>query len=273
MKIEKINENQIRCFLSKEELASRQLQLKELAYGTEKARALFRELMEKAFLQYGFIAENMPVMVEAVPLHDDSLVLIITRVENPEELDTRFSNFAPSVKSGAEDGTEKDSSSILSQLIETIHRELGESPERSSEEENGSRGSGADLQPGTERSSGQERKDPPAPDSRKAQGVLHPDSQLYTFHSLGRAADAACMVPDFSGKSSLYRDPADSKYYLFLSPSEDTDAVVFSRVLSTFSEFGRSEYITPAREQYLREHCEVLCAADAVTKLTALGQN
>ena len=81
------------------------------------------------------------------------------------------------------------------------------------------------------------------------------------------------MVPDFSGKSSLYRDPADSKYYLFLLPSEDTDAAVFSRVLSTFSEFGRSEYITPAREQYLKEHCEVLCAADAVARLTALGQN
>ena len=66
MKIEKINENQIRCFLSKQELDSRHLHLKELAYGTEKARALFQELMEEAFRQYGFIVENMPVMVEAV---------------------------------------------------------------------------------------------------------------------------------------------------------------------------------------------------------------
>lgn len=271
MKIEKINENQIRCFLSKEELDSRHLHLKELAYGTEKARALFQELMEEAFRQYGFIVENMPVMVEAVPLQDDSLVLIITRVENPEELDTRFSNFAPSVKSGGEDEGAKDSSSVLSQLLETIRRELGESPEKSAKR--GSPASGVDPQPGTERSSGQDSKNPPAPESRKAQGVLHPEPQLYTFHSLGRAADAACMVPDFSGKSSLYRDPADSKYYLFLLPSEDTDAAVFSRVLSTFSEFGRSEYITPAREQYLKEHCEVLCAADAVARLAALGQN
>ncbi|HAL59210.1 MAG TPA: competence protein, partial [Sarcina sp.] len=123
MKIEKINENQIRCFLSKQELDSRHLHLKELAYGTEKARALFQELMEEAFRQYGFIVENMPVMVEAVPLQDDSLVLIITRVENPEELDTRFSNFAPSVKSGGEDEGAKDSSSVLSQLLETIRRE------------------------------------------------------------------------------------------------------------------------------------------------------
>lgn len=269
MKIEKINENQIRCFLTKEELDSRHLHLKELAYGTEKARALFHELMEEAFRQYGFIAENMPVMVEAVPLHDDSLVLIITRVENPEELDTRFSNFAPSVRSGGDDEETKDSSSVLSQLLETIRRELGESPESSSEK--GTPSPGADPQPAAR--PGQERKDRLSPDSRKTSGDFHPGPQLYTFHSLGEASDAACMVPGFPGKSSLYRDPADSKYYLFLTPSKDTDAGVFSRVLSTFSEFGRSEYITPAREQYLKEHCEVLCSGDAVEKLTALGQN
>lgn len=272
MKIEKINENQIRCFLTKEELASRHLHLKELAYGTEKARALFRELMEEAFRLYGFIAENMPVMVEAVPLHDDSLVLIITRVENPEELDTRFSNFAPSVRSGAENEDAADSSSVLSQLLETIRRELGESTEESTDSEIRSSAPGVLPLTGTAHSA-QEKNDPRSAGGRKARGILQPGPRMYTFHSLGMAADAACMIPDFSGKSSLYRDPADSKYYLFLSPPEDIDAPAFGRVLSTFSEFGRSEYITPAREQYLREHCEVLCASDAVAKLAALGQS
>ena len=35
MKIEKVNDNQIRCTLTKEDLADRQLKLSELAYGTE----------------------------------------------------------------------------------------------------------------------------------------------------------------------------------------------------------------------------------------------
>ena len=43
MKIEKVNDNQIRCTLTKEDLADRQLKLSELAYGTEKAKVLFRE--------------------------------------------------------------------------------------------------------------------------------------------------------------------------------------------------------------------------------------
>ena len=43
MKIEKVNENQIRCTLTKADLADRQLKLSELAYGTEKAKDLFRD--------------------------------------------------------------------------------------------------------------------------------------------------------------------------------------------------------------------------------------
>ena len=45
MKIEKVNENQIRCTLTREDLASRELKISELAYGTEKAKSLFRDMM------------------------------------------------------------------------------------------------------------------------------------------------------------------------------------------------------------------------------------
>ena len=41
MKIEKINENQIRCTLTREDLESHQVNLKELAYGSEKAKKSF----------------------------------------------------------------------------------------------------------------------------------------------------------------------------------------------------------------------------------------
>ena len=97
LKIEKLNDYQIRCTLTKADLAARQLQLSELAYGTEKAKQLFRDMMQMASLKLGFEAENIPLMIEAVPINGDSIVLIITKVEDPEEIDTRFSRFAPSV--------------------------------------------------------------------------------------------------------------------------------------------------------------------------------
>ncbi len=96
MKIERINENQIRCTLTQSDLADRQIELSELAYGSEKARDLFHELIQSAAAEVGFEVENMPLMVEAIPMSRDSIVLIVTRVADPDELDTRFSRFSPS---------------------------------------------------------------------------------------------------------------------------------------------------------------------------------
>ena len=95
MKIEKINDNQIRCTLTKEDLLSREIKLSELAYGTEKAKSLFRDMMQQAAYEFGFEANDIPLMIEAIPLSSDSIILIITKVEDPEELDTRFAKFSP----------------------------------------------------------------------------------------------------------------------------------------------------------------------------------
>ena len=68
MDIEKINDNQIRCTLDREDLSSRELNLSELAYGSEKARSLFHEMIQTAYEQCGFEVNDMPLMVEAIPL-------------------------------------------------------------------------------------------------------------------------------------------------------------------------------------------------------------
>ena len=102
MKIERINENQIRCTLTSLDLSSRNLNLGELAYGSEKARSLFREMIQKASNEVGFDAEDIPLMVEAIPLSGESVMLVITKIEDPEELDTRFSKFSPLSEDGAE---------------------------------------------------------------------------------------------------------------------------------------------------------------------------
>ena len=97
MKIEKIMNHQIRCTLTKADLADRELKISELAYGTEKAKNLFRDMMQQASYEFGFDADDIPLMIEAIPLNSECIVLVITKVEDPEELDTRFSKFAPSV--------------------------------------------------------------------------------------------------------------------------------------------------------------------------------
>ena len=107
MKIEKVNDHQIRCTLTGADLANRELKISELAYGSEKAKNLFRDMMQQASFEFGFEAEDIPLMIEAIPVNADCIVLIITKVEDPDEIDTRFSKFSPSL-SAEDDAAEDD---------------------------------------------------------------------------------------------------------------------------------------------------------------------
>ena len=115
MRIERINENSIRCTLTSFDLSVRNLNLRELAYGSEKARKLFDEMMTKAGAEVGFHADNTPIMIEAIPMSSDSIQLIISKVSDPEELDTRFSRFTQgrAGKKEAEDWISRLTSALL----------------------------------------------------------------------------------------------------------------------------------------------------------------
>lgn len=87
MKIERINQNQIRCTLYREDLEDRELRLSELAYGSEKAKELFRDMLEQAADEVGFEAENIPLMIEAIPASKECLILLVTKVAALENED------------------------------------------------------------------------------------------------------------------------------------------------------------------------------------------
>jgi len=99
MKIEKINDNQVKIVLSRVDLDERNLKIDELAYGSEKAQELFRDIMAEAHLQYGFESENLPLMIEAIPYSRDSITIIVTKVANPPDLGERFKYFQDKLQS------------------------------------------------------------------------------------------------------------------------------------------------------------------------------
>ena len=137
MKIEKVNDNQIRCTLTKEDLADRQLKLSELAYGTEKAKVLFREMMQQAAYEFGFEAEDIPLMIEAIPLSADTIILIITKVEYPEEIDTRFSKFSEGDESDFDSYSQEDGSGVALEGADDIlglYRKMQEERQKAEQE-------------------------------------------------------------------------------------------------------------------------------------------
>lgn len=246
MKIERINENQIRCTLSSFDLSVRDLNLGELAYGSEKAKKLFREMIQKASNEVGFEAEDIPLMVEAIPLSNESIMLIITKIEDPEELDTRFSKFSPS---GEEDSRESSTPQFTgADDILDIFQKLVDSKLKAHVSS----------------------KKQQAQSEETAAQVSVSLIQIFRFSSLDSAICAAQGLNNsFQGENSLYKDPSKGTYHLVLhqsgySPEE------FNRICNVLSEYGTGKTYTAASEAYLKEHGEVLIREQALQMLSQL---
>lgn len=86
MKIEKINERQIKIFLNQNDLQERNINLNEFAYGSEKAQSLFKDMMEMASEECGFYVDTNRFIIEAIPESKNSIILIITKVSEGDDI-------------------------------------------------------------------------------------------------------------------------------------------------------------------------------------------
>lgn len=256
MKIEKLSDNQIRCTLTRADLAERQLQLSELAYGTEKARSLFHDMMQQAAQEFGFEADNMPLMIEAIPSSSDSIVLIITKVEDPEELDTRFSKFTP--LPGADSDSSRQGLPDKLEGADSLLDLLGKVKEKIDAAQNSSKATA----PAT--ASDEVSEEPEAP---KADVPQKPAVRLISFASMDNVLAASRLLTNmYFGANTLYKDPAENIYILAMTQSEHTRKD-FSRLCNMLSEYGTLEKTSGATLAFLGEHCKVLLENDAVQQL------
>lgn len=258
MKIEKVNEHQIRCTLTREDLATRELKISELAYGTEKAKSLFRDMMRQASFECGFDAEDIPLMIEAIPLNSECIVLIITKVEDPEELDTRFSKFAPSVHE--DDEYEEDDEDLIDVFSEGADEVLNMLRKMS--------GSDASEETAKPKSSSVTSSDAHTP--AKEPVVTQPSGQLFSFatlHDVTRLAHVASS--SYRGTNTLYKDETNGKYLLFVAPAKQ-GAADFNRICNLISEYGRPEKAASSARAYLEEHYEPLIKDNAIEALSQI---
>ena len=268
MKIEKISDNQIRCILTGDDLRSRQLKLSELAYGTQKARELFRDLMQQAAWQCGFNAENIPLMIEAIPMAEGSIVLIVTKVENPEELDTRFSSFAPSVQEMP--GGEEREHSIFDQLIETI-RKSAESSEFSGLIAESSEGEAPVPAEQPAADAGQPQEVPEQDAHRRELERVRTYlmlNRLFIFEALSDLVEAAkSAAPFYQGESDLYQDSVTGMYYLILTMHTPDEVSSCARAMAALSEYGAPEMMLPARRSQITEHSRCVKSGHVLAEL------
>lgn len=263
MKIEKVNDNQIRCTLTKDDLSDRELKISELAYGTEKAKSLFRDMMQQAAYEFGFEAEDIPLMIEAIPLSADCIILIITKVEDPEELDTRFSKFAPSLNDeDTEDNYAElpqfDGADDVLGLFKKIHDEKMKTDAKRKD----------NFVPLPEAISNPKPEPKTAKVSKEAANVDL--TKIYTFSSFDDITRLAVVLNGYYfGSNSLYKNTSSGLYYLTLSKSTHTPEE-FNRVCNILSEYGNQVKYSAASEAFLEEHNDLFVKEDALQKLAVL---
>ncbi|MCL2707589.1 MAG: adaptor protein MecA, partial [Defluviitaleaceae bacterium] len=93
MRIEKISETQIKFILTNEDLAERNIKLNELSYGSDKAQLLFQEMMQQAMSECEFETANIPLMMEAVPLGEEGVMVMVTKLTDAAEIEKKLSLF------------------------------------------------------------------------------------------------------------------------------------------------------------------------------------
>lgn len=248
MKIEKISDNQIRCTLTKEDLDSHQIRISELAYGTDKAKKLFREMMQQAQIEFGFEADNIPLMIEAIPVNGESVILIVTKVEDPEELDTRFSKFSP-YKKTKQDTLHFDGADNIIDIFQKLYEETQKAASQ------GASSSNKEVkESGASRTSRSTEASESVSNTRKVSVNL---IRLYTFHTLDDVIAAAYGLDGFyKGVNTLYKDE-NSLYQLIVHQSSCT-AEEFNKVCNILSEYGSGRAFNAAGEAHLKEHGELI---------------
>lgn len=264
MRIERINDNQIRCTLTGQDLADRHLQLSELSYGSDKAKRLFRDMMQQASYELGFEANDIPLMIEAIPLSGGSIMLNVTKVEYPEELDSRFSNFTDFGEETENFNTDSDapSSPESADGILDLFRKLNAAASALHPADT-TKAAGSAT---TERTNTQNN---PTSDETLAE-VATDIVKLFSFRDINHLIRLAHVLHGFyTGDNSLFFDTFERVYYLVLHKDSHTPSE-FNKVCNILSEYALQNRYVESAEAYFEEHFQRIATHNALQRLAQL---
>ena len=269
MKIEKINDSQIRCTLNKDDLIDRELKISELAYGTEKAKELFRDMMQQASCEFGFEADDIPLMIEAIPISSECLILVITKVDDPDELDTRFSKFTADTDDDSSD-SDSDDEPYADEIINCFDQ-LNELLDDTMKDD-------TELDdfiplPKAIKSSDTEEAPTETTEPSKAQSsvtITTNMTKVFSFDNLDTVISVSEILASmYNGQNTLYKNPSNSRYYLLITKSDHTPEE-FNKVCNIITEYGKSEKTTYATANYYAEHFEPIVKDTAIQILSVM---
>ena len=271
MKIERINENQIRCILTKEDLENRKIKFSELTYGSEKATDLFRDVMLEANRIYGFETGNQPLMIEAVPMQSGMIVFLITKVPGETNSSSTISSldFFDSADDAETDdifdqennnppvahsttiriGGNLSSLPSLGQTIRDLFQEM--------------------LSMDAQSNTGNNNAHNVAVTKAKAPSPEEAD-RVFIFDTLSDVIDLSLAAGDLtSGNECLYKDTSNGKFCLLLI-ADSFPPAAFRQLCTLAADFSSSEIRAAGFKAHMDELYEPIIKSHALEKLSEL---
>ncbi len=225
MKIEKINDTKIRCTLTGDDLDAMNIKLTDLILKKDKSRALFDDILEAAFIEYNFKPGDSPMMIEALPGDDNSVVLTFTIVDSTLNQNNPLANLL---------GNDSSNSNDLGGLI------------------------------GSEKRITSEVKKTKSHTTTITDARVDGGSNIYSFKTIDEVMDAIGVIKeDFIGKSNLHFDKSNKLYILTIFNDQLSDEN-YNKICNTLCEFSVLEICNPLSLAYLTEYCQLVVANNAV---------
>lgn len=238
MKIERIDDKTVKCFLSNEELEEYDIDYKDFVTRSDKAKEVVQEIIEQAEEEVGYKPPKYAFDLQIMMLPDEGLVLV-------------FSDKDP-----AESKTNPNTPMQALRELMRICKEV----EKKAQQEEAAGKSGAPMQP--EQSEKNNKK------QKKAEESPKPQVAIFAFRNIGRVIEYAAVLPaNLRINSTLYR-MEDGTCYVYVEKGR-ASYERYSRACIQAMEFAGLYAADEQKLRYLEEHGECLIREKALKKLRA----
>ena len=253
MKVEKINENQIRFEFMAQDLAERNINISDIITpSANKTQGLFREITGILHEEYGFATIGTPLVFEATMSHDTLSVLVTKMAGNDEYGEYNENNGVPNFQNIISD--------IMSQMKNNGYNQDGLEFVSANIHHNPHGGFLNGNIP---------RKGRPGGNTKARPHRKKPNSGycVFSFENFDMLAAAASRIPEnYKGRSHVYK--REGKYY-FILQNVGNSCYSTKNFEAQISEFGQKQITSLITYNQMLEHGEVIIAEEAICKLKA----
>lgn len=240
MKIERIDDKTVKCFISNEELEEFDITYKDFITRSEKAKEVVEEIIEQAIEEVGYKPPQFAMDMQIMMMPEKGMVLTLSE-KTPDDIKNN-----PALME------------YLKEMRKTLEEHFGGMIETHGLPGSSPTGGSAGLPVGGEGAQA-------GGDAEKNAENKQPDFAIFKMNSLRELSDYARILPtNLRVDSCLYVDKGE--YYLFLQKGH-ASYKRYSRACVQALEYGVLFGATEDKIVYLDEHAECLIPEKAIAKL------